>query len=101
MDTNAKKSVNRFRIVAVLEGWSYVLLLFIAMPLKYMFDMPLFVKYLGWAHGALFVAYMLTLLQATINASWKFGKLAWAVIASFIPFGTFVLDKQLKKELEM
>jgi integral membrane protein len=101
MDTNAKKSVNRFRIVAVLEGWSYVLLLFIAMPLKYMFDMPLFVKYLGWAHGALFVAYMLTLLQATINASWKFGKLAWAAIASFIPFGTFILDKQLKKELEM
>ena len=60
MDTNAKKSVNRFRIIAVLEGWSYVLLLFIAMPLKYMFDMPLFVKYLGWAHGALFVAYMFT-----------------------------------------
>jgi integral membrane protein len=101
MDFNAKKSVNRFRKVAVLEGWSFVLLLFLAMPLKYLFDMPLFVKYLGWAHGILFVGYMITLIQATINAEWKFGKLAWAFIASFIPFGTFILDKQLKSELEM
>ncbi|MBP9187385.1 MAG: DUF3817 domain-containing protein [Bacteroidia bacterium] len=101
MDINTKKSVNRFRIVAVLEGWSYILLLFIAMPLKYGFDLPLFVKYLGWAHGALFVVYILTLLQATINAKWGFGKFVWAGFASLIPFGTFILDKQLKKELEM
>ena len=90
-----------FLLIGKVEGYSYLLLLFIAMPLKYLFGMPLFVKYLGWAHGVLFVGYMITLLQATINAKWKFGKLAWAFIASFIPFGTFILDKQLKSDLEM
>jgi integral membrane protein len=100
MTPETYKAVNRFRIVAVLEGWSYVILLFIAMPLKYIFDFPLLVKYVGWAHGALFVAYMFLLIAAAIAAKWKLGKIAWAFIASFIPFGTFVLDKQLNKELK-
>lgn len=86
-------------MVALIEGWSFIILLFIAMPLKYMMGWPYMVKYVGWAHGALFVAYMLLLLQCMISYEWKFKKSAWAFLASFIPFGTFILDKQLKKEM--
>lgn len=93
------RTLNRFRLVAVTEGWSFIILLFIAMPLKYGAGMPLMVKYVGWAHGALFVAYMLLLVQCIIAYEWKLKRSAWAFLASFIPFGTFVLDKQLKKEL--
>lgn len=99
MNDDARKTLNRFRLVAITEGWSFVILLFIAMPLKYGFDFPYAVKYIGWVHGVLFVGYMLLGLQAAIACGWKLGKIAWAVLASFIPFGTFILDKQLKKEL--
>lgn len=100
MNADARKPVNNFRKVAVLEGWSFVLLLFIAMPVKYMLDYPLMVKYVGWIHGALFIAYVLLLISASIQAGWKFGRIAWAFVASLIPFGTFVLDRQLKRELK-
>lgn len=101
MDITSKKSVNKFRKIAVLEGWSFIALLFIAMPVKYLLGFPLLVKYVGWAHGVLFVLYMLFMMQAYIAASWKFSKLVLAFALSFVPFGTFWLDKQLKRELEM
>lgn len=100
MTTDTYKSVNNFRKVAILEGWSFVILLFIAMPVKYALGYPLLVKYVGWAHGALFIAYVLLLISAAIAAGWKFGRIAWAFAASLIPFGTFVLDKQIRKELK-
>lgn len=100
MNTDAYKSVNNFRKVAVLEGWSFIILLFIAMPAKHLLGYPLLVKYIGWAHGALFIAYMFLLINASINAGWKVKKIAWAFLASFLPFGTFVLDSQLKRELK-
>lgn len=101
MNASTQKVVNRFRQIAVLEGWSFIILLFIAVPLKYMLGFPLVVKYVGWAHGVLFVLYMLTLVQAFVLANWKFSKLILAFALSFVPFGTFWLDKQLKRELEM
>jgi integral membrane protein len=100
MNIEAQKVLSRFRKVAVAEGWSFIILLFIAMPFKYLLGFPLLVKYVGWAHGALFLAYLLLGLQTAIACSWRLGKVTWAVLASFIPFGTFVLDKQLKTELE-
>lgn len=93
-------SLNRFRTVGIYEGISYLLLLGIAMPLKYWAGIPEFVKYVGWAHGALFVLYMVALLQVTLVYRWSFLKVSWAVVASLIPFGTFVLDAQLRKEQE-
>lgn len=100
MTAETFKSVNNFRKVAVLEGWSFLILLFIAMPVKYILAYPLLVKYVGWVHGALFIAYVLLLISAAIAAGWKLGKIAWAFVASLIPFGTFILDKQLKQELK-
>ncbi|HYD20212.1 MAG TPA: DUF3817 domain-containing protein [Flavipsychrobacter sp.] len=90
--------LKRFRQVAVLEGVSYLLLLFIAMPLKYMADMPEAVKYTGWAHGILFILYAILLVQCWQNYGWKFGKAALIFIASLLPFAPFVVDRKLKAE---
>lgn len=91
-------SLGRFRFIAIAEGISYLILLFIAMPLKYFADMPDAVKYTGWVHGVLFMLYLLTLITAKINLNWSFMKSAIAFLASLIPFGTFILDKSLRKE---
>ncbi|MEJ7625542.1 MAG: DUF3817 domain-containing protein [Ferruginibacter sp.] len=92
------KTLNRFRKIAIIEGISFLLLLFIAMPLKYFADYPLPVKYLGWVHGVLFVLYCFLLLLVWMKYKWSFGKVILAFIASLVPFGTFILDKQLKRE---
>lgn len=84
--------------MALLEGISYIVLLFIAMPLKYLANQPLAVKYTGWAHGVLFVAYMVLLVLVWAEYKWSFKKVTFAFVASLLPFGTFVLDKRLKEE---
>lgn len=87
-----------FRFVALTEGVSYLLLLFVAMPIKYLGGIPGPVKYLGWAHGFLFVLYGFLLLKVWIQYKWPFKKAFIAFLASLVPFGTFVFDKQLKRE---
>ncbi len=95
---NLSTALGRFRLVAILEGISFLVLLGIAMPLKHFAGLPLAVKYVGWAHGLLFVSYALLLIQVWIEYKWTFGRVAWAFLLSFLPFGTFVLDRQLKNE---
>lgn len=87
-----------FRKVAAAEGLSYLLLLFIAMPLKYWADMPLAVKYTGWAHGLLFVMYIVILIMAWTEYKWNFKKVAMIGAASLLPFAPFIVDKKLKEE---
>ncbi|MBA3681540.1 MAG: DUF3817 domain-containing protein [Bacteroidetes bacterium] len=93
----SKNSLNQFRLIAFLEGISYLILLCIAMPLKYKFGIELVVKYTGWAHGILFVAYMILLLKVWKQYNWSFKKVVYAFVASLLPFGTFVFDKQLRE----
>lgn len=90
-----------FRKIAFAEGVSFLLLLFIAMPLKYGFDSPLMVKYVGWAHGALFVAYAFSLLAVWIAEKWPFGRVFLAGLASLLPFGTFWFDKKYLSQVEV
>jgi integral membrane protein len=90
-----KTPVSRFRIVGFYEGLSYLILLGLAMPLKYMFGIPELVKYVGWAHGVLFILYMVTLLHVVVVHKWSVGKIAAGVLASLLPFGPFILDKKL------
>ncbi|MBF8963142.1 DUF3817 domain-containing protein [Pontibacter sp. FD36] len=92
--------ISRLRTIGIYEGISYLLLLGIAMPLKYMAGMPEMVKYTGWAHGVLFVLYMVSVLEVTLTHNWSIKKVAAAVIASLLPFGPFILDKKLLKEEE-
>jgi integral membrane protein len=93
-----KTKLGRFRAVALVEGISYLVLLFIAMPLKYMADIPGAVKYTGWAHGLLFVLYCFLLLQVWTAYKWTFKKATLIFIASLIPFAPFFVEKRLKKE---
>ncbi len=84
------------RILGNVEGVSYLLLLFIAMPLKYAYDMPMAVKITGMAHGLLFVAYCMVLALCMKKFRWKLGFGVYLFIATLIPFGTFVTDRKLK-----
>jgi integral membrane protein len=86
-----------FRLAALVEGISFLLLLFIAMPFKYLGDEPRPVLYVGWMHGFLFVVYGLLLLKVWIQYRWSFKQAFLAFVASLVPFGTFVLDKRLKR----
>ena len=96
-----KNAIGRFRVIAICEGISFLVLLFIAMPLKYFADSPQSVLIVGWIHGLLFILYMLALLNVKIKNRWSISKTLIAVVASLIPFGPFILDKKiLIKEIE-
>jgi integral membrane protein len=88
--------VRRFRAVAMLEGVSYLLLLLVAMPLKYAAGWPLGVKLVGAAHGVLFVAYVFTLAQAASAHGWGARRAGVAMLASLLPLGAFWLDRKLR-----
>lgn len=90
--------IHRFRNIAIAEGVSYILLLFIAMPLKYFFQLPAAVKYVGWVHGILFIAYVVWLLLCRSRYKWSFKRVVFFFIASLLPFAPFVVEKRLKKE---
>lgn len=90
--------IGRLRVIAFVEGVSYLLLLGVAMPLKYFAGMPAPVKMVGWAHGVLFVLYLLAVAETSVRRRWALGQIAWALAAAFVPFGTFVLDARLRRE---
>jgi integral membrane protein len=81
-----------FRIIAFLEGVSYILLLFIATPVKYLLDMPQYVSMLGMPHGILFMLYVVGALYIFSDMKWSKKTLAIVLAASIIPFGTFYVD---------
>ena len=90
--------LQHLRVVGFFEGVSYLLLLGICMPLKYMMDMPEPTKIVGMAHGVLFVYYCLLVLWVAFSARWSLVKAGLALIASLLPFGPFVADRKLFKE---
>lgn len=90
--------LGRFRAVAFWEGLSFLVLLLLAMPLKYLLGMPQMVRVVGMAHGVLFVAYVFTLLMAALEYRWNFSRVVVAFAASLVPGGTFWLDAQLRRE---
>lgn len=92
-----KTAIGRLRIIGFFEGLSFLVLLFIAMPLKYIYKMPETNMVVGMIHGILFVLYIFGVIQATIDLSWNFKKIGLALAASVIPFGTFYADKKLFK----
>ena len=90
-------TLGRLRIIAIIEGISYLLLLFIAMPLKYMADIPMAVRICGMAHGILFVLFCWCLMDAWSKYKWKTSFAILVFISSLIPFATFWMDGKLKK----
>ncbi|MFM2362498.1 MAG: DUF3817 domain-containing protein [Sphingobacteriales bacterium] len=93
-----KDNLSRLRLVGFAEGLSWLLLLGIAMPLKYIWQQPAAVKMVGWAHGVLFMLYLLLLLLVKIEKHWPLKKWFYGIAAAFLPFGTWIFDAQLKKE---
>lgn len=91
-------ALGRFRVIGIIEGISYLVLLGIAMPLKYFLDMPAAVKIAGSLHGLFFVLYILALAHVTFTNRWSILKVVGAFIASLLPFGNFVLDARIKHE---
>jgi integral membrane protein len=97
MNTEQTKWARRFKWISLIEGLSFLILLGIAMPLKYMFDLPLAVTYVGWAHGLLFILYIYTVFPTANKLKWSFSRTLFALIASVLPFGPFIFDRNLRK----
>lgn len=89
--------INIFRIVALLEGVSYILLLFIATPIKYIADNPEYVKLLGMPHGLLFMLYIILAFVLRKDMKWTNSEFGLILLAAIIPFGTFYVDKKFLK----
>jgi integral membrane protein len=88
------------RAVSFAEGVSYLLLLLVAMPLKYLWDMPLAVKWVGWAHGALFISLAVSVLLAMIITALPFKTACLVGVASLLPAGPFFADHLLRRHVE-
>tara|TARA_B100000508_G_C11406054_1_gene250812 strand:+ start:56 stop:331 length:276 start_codon:yes stop_codon:yes gene_type:complete len=83
-----------FRIISALEGISYLLLLFIATPIKYSLGNDTYVKMLGMPHGILFIGYVIVAFMLKYKLEWKSKTTLIVMLASVIPFGTFYIDKK-------
>lgn len=100
MTHNSFRSVKtHLRFSGWLEGVSFLVLLGIAMPLKYMADLPQMVRYVGMAHGVLFIWYVLSVLVAREAYNLNLRQTAIALAGSFLPFGTFYADKKVFQQL--
>lgn len=92
------KLLQFLRILGFIEGISFLVILFVTMPLKYIWEMTEPNKIIGMAHGVLFIAYCLLVVIVGYKLKWKFMSIFWALLASIIPFGTFVADAKIFKE---
>ncbi len=86
-----------FRITAILEGISYLALFAVSMPLKYLADLREPNLYIGYAHGFLFIAYMVLAVVLTMKLKWGIKRFAILFAASLLPFATFYIDRKYFK----
>lgn len=89
--------IKSFKTIATLEGLSLLALLFFAMPMKYIFENPIYVKNIGMAHGVLFIAYIFLAILVKIHIKWNTKTFLLVCLASIIPFGTFYMEKKYLK----
>lgn len=87
-----------FRTIGILEGISFLVLLGIAMPLKYVAGIPEAVKFVGWAHGLLFMAYVVSAFAVSDAQSWPMRRLCGALLAAVLPFGPFVFERKVLRQ---
>jgi integral membrane protein len=98
MSKQSFDSIWWLRITGMLEGISLLVLMGIAMPLKYMANKPEAVKYTGWIHGVLFVVFMALVVWVYLQQRWPFRRVIMAFLAALLPFGTFVFDRWLREK---
>lgn len=93
-------SIGFFRLVAFLEGISLLILVFIAMPIKYVLGNPSVVKTVGQTHGILFILFVFFAIKLSAELEWRFKTTTWKVlVSSFVPFGTFYIDKTILRKI--
>lgn len=97
---NFSTALGRLRLVGFLEGVSFIVLLGIAMPLKYFAGQPEAVRVVGMAHGVLFLGYVLAIVHAQIEyEGWPAKRSLLLLVASLLPFGPFIADKKILRTL--
>lgn len=88
------------RLVGILEGISLLVLLLVALPLKYGFGIPEVSKVMGTVHGALFLLFVFNTLSVGVEYQWKFRETTWKVLlACIVPFGTFYIDRKVLRKM--
>ena len=96
-----KSKIGQLRVIAFLEGISLLVLVFIGMPLKYWLSNPTMVKTMGPIHGILFLLFVVSTIGVAVDQNWSFKTTTWKVLlSSFIPFGTFYIDKKILREIK-
>ncbi|TXF89134.1 DUF3817 domain-containing protein [Neolewinella aurantiaca] len=90
--------LGRLRVLGFIEGVSFLLILFVTMPLKYWYDTPGPNKAIGMVHGLLFISYCFLVLNVGIDRKWSWQKIGLGLLASIVPFGTFWADVKLFRE---
>ena len=95
--TKEQESVRQFSILSLAEGISFLALLLFAMPMKYIWENPIFVKYIGWIHGSFFVLYVVQLAYIKFEYRWKWSRSMLYFIAALLPFAPFWVHRQLTK----
>lgn len=90
-----KTALGRLRFIGWWEGLSFLVLILVAMPLKYLAAEPGAVRVVGMAHGVLFLLYVLAAIQAAVEYRWSWKRTALVLVASLLPAGPFVLDAKL------
>lgn len=93
--------VGRLRAIGMIEGVSFLMLLGVAMPLKYFANLPEAVRLVGWVHGILFIGFFVALMLARDAMRWSFRWTALVLLAALLPFGPFVIDGRLRREDEI
>lgn len=92
-----QRPIAALRLICIIEGISLLLLLFVAMPLKYVWEMPLAVRYVGMAHGLLWLVLVVLLIVVAWRLRWTLGRSAAVFISSLLPFGFLALDRHMAK----
>ncbi len=91
--------ISKFRLISFAEGGSFLLLLFVAMPLKYGMDLPFAVTVMGWVHGLLFMAYLYFAMGCSARYDWTERFTGLTLLAGVIPFACFFLDRHLRQSI--
>ena len=90
--------LKKFRLINKIEGYSFIILLFIAMPLKYVLDYPMATKIAGMLHGLLFMIFIYQLLEARREVPFGKKEAMYYFLLSLIPFGSFYTDKLCRRK---
>lgn len=95
-----QSKVALLRLVGLAEGISLLILVFVAVPMKYCLDNPSLTKFMGPFHGALFLLFIFNTLSVAIEQRWRFKTTTWRVlVACMVPFGTFYIDRKILSKI--